>query len=392
MSRFYWTSIIFLFLAGISFIFFSSPQQELILLLLLVIYLALFSMGVAVLRLKFFCRAVCRGKTGINKIFLTFDDGPDLQVTPVVLSVLESYHIKAAFFCIGEKVAQYPQMARRIVDEGHTIANHSMHHFWWTNFLTFKGLNREMAETQAVIKSITGETPAFFRPPAGLTNPHIEKALRKNDLTCIGWDVRPFDTKRPKDRVVNTIARKAREGSIVLMHDTGRTPQDMEALVRDVIAALQSKGFSFSTLNDLVGLEPYQRNDAVEKESLSTGIIARITLWLAQASFIRKALADDISPADIKQRPSTRFFVGLSLVAFSYIIGWPAVAFFAFLGVYLDVKEIVLLGPASYLFSYLVFIAGAALAGVDGIKYGRLFYRWTMHQFALRIAARIKNR
>ena len=67
----------------------------------------------------------------------------------------------------------------------------------------------------------------------------------------------------------------------------------------------------------------------------------------------------------------------------SYIIGWPAVAFFTFLAVYLRMKEIVLLGPASYLFSHLVFIAGAALAGVDGVKYGRILMRWSMHKFAL---------
>jgi hypothetical protein len=72
-------------------------------------------------------------------------------------------------------------------------------------------------------------------------------------------------------------------------------------------------------------------------------------------------------------------------MAFSYVIGWPAVAFFAFLAVYLDVKKIALLGPASYILSHFVFLGGAALAGVDGVKYGRVFSRWFMHRFAERL-------
>ena len=109
----------------------------------------------------------------------------------------------------------------------------------------------------------------------------------------------------------------------------------------------------------------------------------RLTGRLAQTGFIRKALADDVTLDSIKQRPTPKFIIGISLMGISYIIGWPAVAFFTFLAVYLNRKLIALLGPVSYIFSHLVFFAGAMLAGVDGIRHGRIFMRWVMHKFAL---------
>ncbi len=383
MSRFYWSSIIFLFLAGVCGFLFSGAARTVVILFLLIAYLILFSLGVAVIRLNFFCRAVCRGKSGKMKASLTFDDGPDPETTPAVLSVLAKHEIKAAFFCIGEKVSQTPDLARRIVAEGHIIANHTFHHFWWTNFLRCKGLRRETAEAQEKIRNITGKTPAFFRPPGGLTNPHLDRELRQNGLSCIGWNVRTFDTRRNNAQVVKAIARKTRDGSVILLHDAGKTSQDMKELLEAVIAVLTKGGFTLAALDNLLKLDPYQENKEASDTNDSVGMLKHLTRRLAQTGFMRKTLADEITLDVIKQRPSIKFIVGISLVGISYIIGWPAVVFFTFLAVYLNVKEIVLLGPASYLFSHLVFIAGAALAGVDGIKYGRIFFRCFMHKFAV---------
>lgn len=260
MSRFYGSSFTFLLSAGISFLTFSGTARTTVMLFLLLAYLVIFSLGVSVLRLNFFCRAICRGKTGGMMVSLTFDDGPDPVTTPAVLDVLAKYGLNAAFFCVGEKTAQYPQIAKRIGDEGHIIANHSYHHFWWTNFLRLKGLTREMAETQEAIQGATGKTPAFFRPPMGLTNPHMARALCHNGLTCVGWDVRSFDTRRTNKQVLDTIARKTRDGSIILLHDTARSPGEVTELLQDVIAVLKNRGFSFSALDDFLGIEPYQEN------------------------------------------------------------------------------------------------------------------------------------
>jgi peptidoglycan/xylan/chitin deacetylase (PgdA/CDA1 family) len=391
LGRFYWSSIIFLFLAGVCFFLFSGTVRSVVILFLCISYFIIFSLGVSVLRLNFFCHAVCRGKAGAKRVALTFDDGPDPEATPAVLAVLDRYGIKAAFFCIGKKVAQYPEIARRIVDEGHIIANHGYHHFWWTNFSMFKGLNREMAKAQEAIKSVIGKSPAFFRPLAGLTNPHIDRALNENSLICVGWDVRPFDTRRKKKQVVNTIVRKIRDGSIILLHDTARPDGDITEIMEEVITILKKRGFSFSALDELTGIKPYLENKRLGEMKTPVSIMDGLNGWLAQTGVVRRALADEVTLDEFKGRPSAKFIIGLSLIAFSYMIGWPAVAFFAFLAVYLDVKKIALLGPVSYIFSHFVFIAGAALAGVDGVKYGHLFSRWLIHRFARRVANKIQG-
>ncbi|MBN1664281.1 MAG: polysaccharide deacetylase family protein [Deltaproteobacteria bacterium] len=383
MGRFYGSLIIFLFLAAVGLFLFTGAARTLVLLILLIAYLILFSLGVSVLRLNFFCRAVCRGKTGHNKVALTFDDGPDPETTPAVLSVLAKYGIKAAFFCIGKKAAKHPEITQRIVNEGHIIANHGYSHFWWTNFKRFAGLHGEMAKAQESIKSATGKTPAFFRPLAGLSNPHIGKALEQNSLICIGWDVRPFDTVRTNKQVFDAVLRKTRDGSIILLHDTARSSQDMTELLEDLIVTLKERGFSFSALDELLGIDPYLDEQAGKNAAVPANILQRLSGRLAETGFIKKAVTDDVTPEALRQRPSLRFIAGISLIGISYIIGWPAVAFFAMLAVYLKREEIVLLGPASYILSHFVFIAGAVLAGIDGVRYMRVFMRLGMHKFAL---------
>lgn len=378
MNRFHWTTIIAVVLLSLVTIF-SPPHRNMMALTLVVLYFAVFAAGLSIVRLSFFCRAVCRIRNAGRRIALTFDDGPDPATTPAVLDVLDRNKCHAAFFCIGEKVLRHPELAMRIVNGGHIIANHTMRHSWRTNFLASKALSMEMAAAQNAVRGVTGNTPALFRPPAGLTNPHIGKALRSNHLTCIGWDVRPFDTKKGQKDVVRTVVGKTRAGSIILLHDTGRHALEMREMLQNIIDGLRAKGFEIVPLDGLAGIEAYLDDDTASTPVAAHPGLAR---WLLHKPSIQKALADNVSIADMRQRPSLRFVSGMSLVAFSYVIGWPAVAFFAFLAVYLGVKEIVLLGPASYVFSHFVFLAGAGIAGVDLVRYSRLFLRYIMHRLA----------
>ena len=388
MSRFQWSSLIFLFSAGAVFFLSSGHTRTVLLATMLVTYLILFGLGVAILRLDFFCPAICSGKKGGMRVAITFDDGPDPEATPAVLHVLDRNALKAAFFCKGQKVLRYPDIARRIVAEGHIIANHTAHHFWWTNFLRGDGLGREINGAQKAIRETTGKIPAFFRPPAGLTNPHLAKVLSASGLTCVGWDVRPLDTRRTKDKVVKVIADKVRDGSIILLHDVGKSPQEATALLEKVVGALMSKGYTVSPLEQLLELEAYQNEGTATEAMDNNGLFSLLARWLTQTGFMRNALEDNVGLDAIKKRPSIRFLTGLTLMGISYIIGWPAVAFFTFLAAYLQKPGILVLGPASYLFSHLLFFAGMALAGQDGINYGRLILRWSLHRIALALTTR----
>jgi peptidoglycan/xylan/chitin deacetylase (PgdA/CDA1 family) len=215
-------------------------------------YAVMFALGVAFIRMNFFCAARCRGRRGGNFLTLTFDDGPDPAATPALLDTLRDLRVPAAFFCVGERVRMQPELARRIVREGHVIGNHSLRHGWWTNLLFGRRLREELLGAQEAIRAATGVTPRYYRSPVGLTNTQLGAALRRADLLLVGWDVRALDRGAPRDKVVQRILRLARDGSIILLHDGGARPEVLTGLVRDVVAQLRARGYSFVGLDEML--------------------------------------------------------------------------------------------------------------------------------------------
>lgn len=218
---------------------------------LAVLYVTIFSLGMSCIRLQFFCPAVCRGATGGNRIALTFDDGPDPLATPALLDLLRRENVRATFFCIGRNVESHPELAKRIVADGHLLANHFFTHAWWTAFLRRRGLVDEMLRTQQAIQNAAGIVPRFMRPPVGLTNPHFPGALRHTGLTTIGWDVRTFDSARSVETVIRRIRHRARDGSIIVLHDGGAQPKKLEAILAEVIPYLRQEGFAFVRVDEM---------------------------------------------------------------------------------------------------------------------------------------------
>lgn len=155
-----------------------------------------------------------------KEIALTIDDGPDPQVTPQVLALLERYQVKATFFCIGVRAARYPELCREIVKRGHAVENHSMHHRHHFSLLGMAGYRREIQAAQTTLANITGETPQFFRAPAGLRNPFLDPVLQRLHLRLASWSVRGFDT-RVSDavQVKEKLLQGLQPGSILLLHD-----------------------------------------------------------------------------------------------------------------------------------------------------------------------------
>jgi len=216
------------------------------------VYLAAVGLGVSWIRLGFFVPAICRGEEGANRVALTFDDGPDAEATPRLLDLLKQQRVPATFFCVGERAAAHPDLIRRMAAEGHSIGNHTFRHAWWTNFLFGRWLRDEIRRAQEALRGILGRAPRFFRSPAGLTNPHLGRPLRELGLVLVGWDVRPFDRGADPDRVAERVCRRARDGSIIVLHDGG---VGAEALVRTaaaVIAALRERGYAFASLDELL--------------------------------------------------------------------------------------------------------------------------------------------
>lgn len=162
-----------------------------------------------------------------DSVALTFDDGPHPETTPAILELLQQYDIKATFFLIGEKCEQYPELVRRIVAEGHQIANHSATHGYSISFSSRRAWRDEIESCQRQIGAIVGSSPRLFRPPYGVTTPNLSKALADTGLTPVGWSVHTHDWTSSVNGVLKRLDT-VDHGDIVLLHDS--CPNTVEAL------------------------------------------------------------------------------------------------------------------------------------------------------------------
>jgi len=213
------------------------------------VYFIILACGVAFVQLKFFGPVICRGDPHRMCVALSFDDGPDPATTPALLDLLAQEKIPAAFFCIGKNVAANPALTVRIAAEGHLLGNHTFTHPKWISLLSRRELLNEISLAQEQICSATGITPIYMRPPMGLTNPRYAGVLKQLGLQMAGWDVRSMDTRWPPRQVIRRVLRKARPGSIILLHDGGRPPDHVLEITREVIHGLRERGFEFERMD-----------------------------------------------------------------------------------------------------------------------------------------------
>ena len=169
-----------------------------------------------------------------RQVAITIDDGPDPEVTPRLLDVLDRYGARATFFCIGERVAAHPGLAREIVRRGHALENHSHRHLHRFSLLGPRAMAAEVARAQDEIASAVAEGPRFFRAPAGLRNPFLDPILTRLGLQLASWTRRGFDTVTGcPDVVLARLVRCLGAGDILLLHDgnAARTPAGVPVAV-----------------------------------------------------------------------------------------------------------------------------------------------------------------
>jgi peptidoglycan/xylan/chitin deacetylase (PgdA/CDA1 family) len=186
-------------------------------------------------------------------IAMTYDDGPHATNTPRLLDMLKQRTIKATFFCVGQCVAEYPEIAKRIVDEGHEIASHSWSHPLLSN-MSEAAVRDQIERTHQVIKQATGVETKIFRPPyGGFTQRQRNWAFANYRYRTILWDVDPLDWKvRNATRVESEILRQTVNGSIILSHDIHKSTIDAMPSTLD---ALTAKGFKFVTVSELLAMD-----------------------------------------------------------------------------------------------------------------------------------------
>jgi peptidoglycan/xylan/chitin deacetylase (PgdA/CDA1 family) len=215
--------------------------------------LVVMGLGVAIPQLQLFGSFVCRGANSRRCVALTFDDGPDPGSTPRLLEWLRQAQVKAAFFCVGARVQANPDLAARIVREGHLLENHSYEHSNWTNFFSTARLQTELARTQSVIEKAAGVPPRLFRPPMGLSNPRVFRAARAVGLTVVGWTARGLDTTLTEpEKIVDRIVRRLEPGAIILLHDGNIPAERLLATVKSLLDRLRALGYELARLDELL--------------------------------------------------------------------------------------------------------------------------------------------
>lgn len=192
-------------------------------------------------------------------VALTFDDGPSARWTPPILDALKQSGIKATFFMLGEHVARYPEVAKRVAAEGHEIGNHTYDHHVLI-YYTLDELEREIKDTEKIIRESTGVTTRYFRPPKAWLTPKENKKIEGLGYKVILWSLNSKDWVNFDDRyIVRYLCRHIRPGDIILFHDSGGAfgteggkRKETLKCIPLLAEKLRRMGYSFVTVSELL--------------------------------------------------------------------------------------------------------------------------------------------
>jgi hypothetical protein len=188
-------------------------------------------------------------------IALTIDDGPWPKTTAEMLDILKQNDVKATFFWVGSALQENPEIAKRVVAEGHAIGNHTWHH-WYRNMDEATAKN-EIERTNDLIYKTTGVKTSFFRPPGGYLNNGLATYAKSKKDSVVMWSVTSADTDpRAKYQVfIKNVIRDAKPGAIVLMHDGGGNRERTVKALPEIISGLKQQGYRFVTVPQLLEME-----------------------------------------------------------------------------------------------------------------------------------------
>ncbi len=228
----------------------------LVYIVIILLYSFLLFYGSYYIQAGFYIKSICSAKTTKKQIAISFDDGPAENYTLEILEVLKASDVQATFFCIGDRIAGNEEILKKINDEEHIIGNHSFsHHFWFDLFSSKKMLN-DLQLMNSVVKEITRLTPKLFRPPYGVTNPNLKKAIIKGKYISIGWNIRSMDTViKDENKLMQKIKSQIKPGAIILFHDTSKTTL---GILPEFIKYVKASDYEIIRLDKMCNLQAYE--------------------------------------------------------------------------------------------------------------------------------------
>jgi len=189
---------------------------------------------------RFFPSIIWKKETSKKKIWLTFDDGPDEKITIFLLNLLKRLQIRATFFLIGKQVVKYPELARKIIEEGHTIGNHSYSHL--NGLLTSNNIYYDdIDKAQKIVNS------KIYRPPYGKISP-IQLRKLKAKYKIIMWDVLSWDFKEniSSEKIYHNVINNTEKGSIIVFHNNIKSYNTIIKTLEKILVKLKEEGYIFS--------------------------------------------------------------------------------------------------------------------------------------------------
>ncbi|MCX6204779.1 MAG: polysaccharide deacetylase family protein [Bacteroidetes bacterium] len=224
--------------------------------IILVVYSFILFYGSYYIGSNFYLKTICSSTTLQKTIAISFDDGPVQNNTLEILQILKTENVKATFFCIGNRIAGNEEIVHKIIKEGHIIGNHSYSHHFWFSLFSVKKMKYELHQMDNELKRVVGFKPLLFRPPYGVTNPNLKKAVLSSNYITIGWSIRSMDTViKNEKKLLNKICKQLKPGAIILFHDTSDTTLKV---LPEFLKHVKSIGYSITPLDNLLKINPYE--------------------------------------------------------------------------------------------------------------------------------------
>lgn len=223
---------------------------------IILLYSIIQVIGSFVLSAQFFVPVKFQGKPSGNRIAITFDDGPVPGKTEKILDILSAKKVLAAFFCVGHRVKENPDLTARIHQDGHVLGNHSYWHGKMFDLQPREKIWQELEDTKIALEKTAGVKSRFFRPPYGVTNPMVASAIRKGGYTTIGWSLRSFDTVTKDTSILfHRVTRSLKAGDIILFHDYCESTIEILPAVLDHVAQV---GLKIVRVDELLNERAYE--------------------------------------------------------------------------------------------------------------------------------------